>query len=79
MMEHERAHAGFWVHHEAFGQLHANLLRLQQLPDAGLILQGGAGGVAEAVAAASIFRSEAVDHRHVGGVGETPVFADTPV
>ena len=36
----------------------------------------GTGRIAEAVALAAIPRSEALLHGHVGGIGETPVFAN---
>ena len=39
MMEDHRADAGLRLHHHAFGQLHADFLGLQQLPDALLIVQ----------------------------------------
>jgi hypothetical protein len=38
MVKHYRAHAGFRVHHHAFGELHSDLFRSQQLPDSYLIL-----------------------------------------
>jgi hypothetical protein len=38
VMEGERADAGFRVHHHALGELHADFLRTQQLPNAHLIV-----------------------------------------
>src|SRR5215472_13905273 len=55
MLEHERAHAGLRIHHESFGELHANLFGPQNLPDARLILQVRAGRIPEAVTLAAIF------------------------
>src|SRR5689334_10109190 len=79
MVEDKRADAGFGIHHETFGELDADFFGLQQFPDAGLVLQIGAGGVAEAVALAAIARSEALRQRHFRRIGETPVFADAAV
>jgi hypothetical protein len=39
MVEDQRTHAGFGIHHEAVGQLHADILRRQQRPHRLLILQ----------------------------------------
>jgi hypothetical protein len=33
MMEHQCAHAGLRIHHEALGELYTDLVRLEQLPD----------------------------------------------
>src|SRR5579859_201820 len=76
MMKDQRADAGFGVHHEAFGKLHPDFFRLEQLPDAGLIFQVGARRITKAVALAAIARSESLRHGHLGGIGEAPVFAD---
>src|SRR5215471_17097585 len=54
MMEYQRTHAGFRVHHHAIGQGHTNGLRFEQLPDALLILQIGTRRVAETIALAAI-------------------------
>ena len=52
MGEHDGADAGFGVHHEAFGQVHADVFGAEQLEQPCLVFQVGAGRVAEAVAAA---------------------------
>jgi hypothetical protein len=44
MVEHQRADAGFRLHHHAFRQPHADVFGPQQLPDALLIVQIRAGG-----------------------------------
>src|SRR5580693_7767599 len=79
MMKYERAYAGFWVHHEALGELHADFFRLEELPHSGLVLEIGARGITEAIALAAIPRSKALGHGHFRGIGEAPVFADTAV
>ena len=55
MLEHERAHARFGVHHHAFGELDADFVGTQQLPDSGLIIEIGTRWVAKAVALPAIF------------------------
>ncbi len=76
MVKDERADAGFGVHHHAFGEMHADFFGTQEHPDAGLVVEIGAGGIAEAVAFAAIARSKTVGHGHRGRIGEAPIFAD---
>src|SRR6202007_2171897 len=52
---------------------------LEQLPEAGLVFEVGAGGVAEAVTLAAIARSETLGHGELGRIGEAPIFADAAV
>ena len=77
MMKYERTHRCFRIHHEAFGQLYADVFGVQKLPDAGLVFERGTGRVAEAVPVSAIFRRKALNHCHVGRVGESPVLADS--
>ena len=49
------------------------------LEQVGLILQPRAGRIAERVALAAVVGLEAVEHRHVGRVGEAPQRADLGV
>src|SRR5258708_13842905 len=62
MMENQRAHAGFRIHHDTLGQLHADLFRLEELPDRDLVFQIGARGVAKAVPLAAVARSKSLRH-----------------
>src|ERR1035437_6898011 len=79
MVEDDGAHAGLRFHHHAFGQMHADIAGLEQLPHALLIVQIGTRRVAEAVALAVILGSKAIVHGHGGRVGEAPIFADAAV
>src|SRR5271165_6367857 len=79
MLKDQRAHAGLRIHHEPLGQLHSNVFRLQDLPDAGLIFQIWASRVAKAVPFAAITRCESLRHGNVRGIREAPVFANSPV
>ena len=79
MVEHQGADAGFRLHHHAFGEAHADFLGAQQLPDALLVVQVGAGGIAEAVALAAVAGGEAVVHGEGGRIGEAPILADAAV
>src|SRR5580704_3953258 len=54
MMKHQRADARLRIHHEALGELHADLFRFQELPNPSLVFQCGARGIAEAVTLPSI-------------------------
>src|SRR5208283_1762492 len=67
MMEHQSTHRRFRVHHEAFGQLDTDVFGLEKFPNAGLIFQRRAGGVAEAVAFALVAGLEPVDSFHLDG------------
>src|SRR6516165_3948606 len=75
MVKDKRAHTGFRIHHEAFSKLHANLLRPEQFPDAGLIFQFRAGGIAETVTLSAIARSKSLRHGHFRWIGKAPVLA----
>jgi hypothetical protein len=79
MVEHQRADAGCRVHHHAFGELHADVFGTQQFPHRQLVVQVGAGGVAEAVTLPAIARREALLHGHRGRIGEPPILADAAV
>src|ERR1700731_1373473 len=79
MMEDKRADAGFRIHHHPFRKVDADLLGAEEHPDAGLVFEIGASGIAEAVALAAIARREAVGHGQFGRVGEAPIFADAAV
>src|ERR1035441_2507601 len=79
MVEDEGADAGLRLHHHAFGQLHADIAGLEQLPHALLIVQIGTRRVAEAVALAVLLRREGIVDGHGGRVGEAPIFADAAV
>src|SRR5262249_52006403 len=50
MMESQRAHRRLGLHHVALRQLHTDLFRMQQLPDALLARHVSTRGIAEAVA-----------------------------
>src|SRR5690242_20178779 len=76
VMEDHRTDAGFGIHHESFGELHADVLGFEQLPDGGLIFQAGASRIAEAVALAPIAGSEALGHGHLGRIGEAPILTN---
>src|SRR5689334_3311787 len=78
-MENQCAHTGFGIHHPSLSQLNADLLWMQQLPDASLVFQVGTGGITEGVALAAITRSKALLHGHGGRIGESPIFADAAV
>ena len=54
MMEYQGTDTGLRIHHEPLGQLHADFLRPQQLPDARLVFEIGARRIPEAVALAAI-------------------------
>ena len=54
----------------------ADVFGPEQFADALLIVEIGAGGVAEAVALAAIVRGEALVHGDGGRVGEAPILAD---
>src|SRR5579885_3339140 len=75
-MEDQSADARFRFHHHAFRELNTDLFRVDQLPDALLVVEVGAGRVTEAVALAAIAGSEALLHGHRGRVGKAPVFAN---
>src|SRR5260370_1460446 len=75
MVEYQRTHAGLGLHHHAFSESHADVLRPQQFPETLLIVQIGARGVAETVALAAILRGEAIMHRRSRRVGEAPLLA----
>ena len=75
MMEYQSAHAGFRLHHHAFRQLHADLIGIEQLPDALLVVQVRACRIPEAVSFATISGSEPLLHRHARRIGEAPVLA----
>jgi hypothetical protein len=60
MMEDQAADARFRIHHHPVGQLHADLLGLQQLEDPALIVEVRARRIPEAVALAAIARREEV-------------------
>lgn len=75
MLEDEGADGGFGIHHEAFGELDVDLFGAQELPESGLIFEIGTGGIAEAVAFAAIFGSEALGHGEFRRIGEAPIFA----
>src|SRR5207249_4381637 len=79
MVEYERANARLGLHHHALGELYADFVRLQQFPDALLIIQIGTCRIPKAVALAAIARSEALLHGHGGRVGEAPVLTDAAV
>src|SRR5579864_6308280 len=79
MVENEGADAGFRVHHHALGEVDTDFLRAQEQPDAGLIFEIWASGIAKAVTLAAIARGEAVGHRERGWIGEAPIFADSAV
>ena len=76
MMEHKRADAGLGIHHHSFRQIHADFLRPQQHPEARLVFEIRACGIAKTVALAAIARGEAVGHGHRWRIRETPIFAD---
>src|SRR6266852_5953620 len=76
MVKHQRADTGLGIHHHAFGELHANLPRLEQLPETRLVVEVRAGGIAEAVALPAVARGEAILHRQLGRVGEAPLLAN---
>ena len=79
VVEHERANAGFRLHHETFGQLHADFFRAEKLKDTGLVFERGTSGVAEAVTLPAIPGLEPVEHCRFGRIRETPVFPDSSV
>src|SRR6185369_6922809 len=54
MVEHHGADAGLGLHHHAFGELDADLLRPQQRPQSSLVVEVRTGRVSEAVALAAI-------------------------
>src|SRR5215467_16212665 len=57
----------------------ADLFRAQELPHALLALHVRARRITEAVALAPISRGKPLLHRHGGGIGEAPIFANAPV
>ena len=79
MVEDQRADAGLGVHHHAVGELDADLLRLEQAPQDGLVVEVGAGRVAEAVALAAVAGREAVLHRQLRRVRKAPLGAQPRV
>ena len=79
VVEHQRAHAGFRIHHHALGEVHADVFGVEQSEEALLVVQVGAGRIAEAVTLAAVFRREAVVHGESRGVGEAPILANPPV
>src|SRR6185295_13070779 len=54
MMKYQCTHAGFRLHHHAFGQLHTDLLGSKQFPDALLVVQIRTRRIPEAITFASI-------------------------
>src|ERR1700756_1422867 len=79
VMQHQRAHARFRIHHEALRKLHADFFRLQELPKPRLILEMGARWIAKAVALPAVARSEPFRHGHLWRVRESPILANPPV
>ena len=77
-MEDERRNTGFRLHHEAFGKLNADLFRLQQAEQAGLLLKLGAGRITERIALAAIARLKQRLARQIIGVGKSPQPAQAP-
>src|ERR1700733_10673547 len=76
MMENKRADARLRLHHHSLGEMNADFFRMQQLPDALLIVHVGARAVAKTITLAAIFRSESLLHRHRGRIRESPFFAN---
>ncbi len=79
VVENQRAHARLGLHHHALGEVYADVLRPQQVPEALLIVEIGARRIAEAITLAVILRGEAVVHGRGGRIGEAPVLADAAV
>src|ERR1700738_3554957 len=79
VMKHDCAYARFRIHHEALGQLDANLFRAQQFPERRLILQVRASRISKAVTLSAVSRSKPLRHCQVRSIWESPVFADSPV
>src|SRR5205814_3996547 len=70
MVEHQRGHRRLGVHHEAFGQCHADLLGVEESPQRGLIGEVRARRIAEGHANAAVASLELVGDRQIAGVGE---------
>src|SRR4051812_35179623 len=72
MMENERRNARFGIHHKSFGQLHADLVGTQQLPQKLLVVEARTGWVAKRVTLAAVLGLESLHHRGFGTIRETP-------
>src|SRR2546427_463826 len=68
VMEYQRAHARLRLHHHAFGEFHPDIFRMQQFPDAELVVEVRASRVAETVAFPSIARRKPLLHGHRGRI-----------
>src|SRR5262249_39122217 len=79
MVKDQRTHARLRLHHHAFGQTHADLLWMQQLPDPLLIVKVLTRAVSEAVPLATIARGKALLHRHRRRIRKAPVLANATV
>src|ERR1035438_10261053 len=76
MMKYQSTYTGFGVHHHTFGKLYADILRVEELPNALLIFEPGAGRITEAIALSTVLGREPVVHSHGWRIGETPILAD---
>src|SRR5579859_8272125 len=56
VVKYQRADARLGLHHHALGELYADFVRLQQFPDALLIVQIRTSGIPKAVALAAVTR-----------------------
>src|SRR6185437_2395828 len=79
VVEDQRRSRSLGLHHHPVGQGHSDLLRLQQLPDSGLIFDPRACRVPEGIPLAAVSRGEALLHGHLRRIRESPIFADAAV